>query len=74
MRVTDSSCRSPDEERLPSDVSELDLAIIIALLYVNTTSTTERLLGHSENRVNALNAGGSLRLELTKTKAYRLSG
>ena len=53
--------------------SERDLAIIIALLYVNTTSTTECLFGHVGNRTNALNVDGSLRIESTKTEAYRLT-
>ena len=44
-------------------LSELDLAFMIALSYVNTTSTTERLFGHVENRINALNGAGSLRIE-----------
>ena len=67
-------CRSAADMASPWGLSELDLAIMIALLYVNTTSTTERLFGHGGNRINALNGAGSLRIESTKTETYRLSG
>ena len=38
---------------------EAGLAIIIALVYVNTTSTTQRLFAYISNRFNALNVVGS---------------
>lgn len=39
--------------------TEGDSAIIIAMFYVNTTSTTQRLFAYMSNRLNAPNVGGS---------------
>ena len=39
--------------------SEVGLAVVIALAYVNTTSTTQRLFTYISNRFNALNVVGS---------------
>jgi hypothetical protein len=40
-------------------LSEGDLAIMIAPVYVNTTSTTQRLFAYISKRLNAPNIGGS---------------